>query len=248
MENQAKYDAEKFLEGLARRAKELGVKIFENTEVTEISEGSPLLVKTKNGHIVTATDIIVATYNPFNHPRSTRLKKGFYTSYVETIEISNNSLVEAIYWDMSNPYFYFRVDKKEGKTILTLGGADHRKAIPMPKEKNFQALQDHFKKVLPNVDYKIKDKWTGPILEPSDGLALIGQYLPHQYLASAFSGNGMTYSAISGILLSDLILEEENEWASIYDPKRPYNIKRYAKKGKDYVEEFLGGALKNYFK
>jgi hypothetical protein len=88
-------------------------------------------------------------------------------------------------------------------------------------------------------------KWSGPILEPVDGLALIGKYAPHQYVATGFSGNGMTYAGISALLMTDLISGKKNPWTKVYDPKRKLTAKQLVKKGIDYTSEFFGGAVKN---
>ena len=59
-------------------------------------------------------------------------------------------------------------------------------------------------------------------MEPSDGLAYIGRN-PGQknvYIATGFSGNGMTYGAISALLLADVIAGVENPWRELYDPTR----------------------------
>ena len=40
------------------------------------------------------------------------------------------------------------------------------------------------------------------------------------YIATGDSGNGMTHGTISGILLSDLILEKQNDWSWLYNPSR----------------------------
>ena len=49
-------------------------------------------------------------------------------------------------------------------------------------------------------------------------------------------------------LLSDAILGKKNEFATPFDPKRKLSIPSLRVKGWDYIEEFIGGALKNLFK
>ena len=65
-------------------------------------------------------------------------------------------------------------------------------------------------------------RWSGQILEPVDGIAYIGRdnQNEHVYLATGFSGTGMTYGAIAGRLIADQILGRENPWAELYDPGR----------------------------
>jgi nitrite reductase/ring-hydroxylating ferredoxin subunit len=60
-------------------------------------------------------------------------------------------------------------------------------------------------------------------MEPADGLAFIGRDPSagdHVYVATGDSGHGLTHGTIAGILLTDLILGRDNEWADVYDPRR----------------------------
>src|SRR5262249_3184038 len=40
------------------------------------------------------------------------------------------------------------------------------------------------------------------------------------YLATGFSGNGITYGTLAGRLLSDLVAKGASEWEDLYDPAR----------------------------
>jgi Rieske Fe-S protein len=60
-------------------------------------------------------------------------------------------------------------------------------------------------------------------MKPVDGLGYIGQNpldADNVYIVSGQSGNGMTYAAIAGILISDLILKKVNPWKTLYNPAR----------------------------
>lgn len=245
VKQQAKFDALKFASEVAAKAEKYGAIIYENTEVKSI-EGKPLLVRTKRGNI-SCKDVVVATYQPFNKPLKVFAKKGMYKSYVFKVEIPKGLFPQALYEDQENPYHYFRVDSQNKFDQLTFGGEDHRIELKISPAKNFKALEKYLQTLLGKNPYKIITKWSGPILEPTDGIALIGRYKPHQFLASAFSGNGMTYSAISAIIFRDLITGKENSWTKIYDPKRKPSLKQLRRKGKDYAQEFFDGAVKNIF-
>jgi glycine/D-amino acid oxidase-like deaminating enzyme len=170
-----------------------------------------------------------------------------YRSYVLKAHLPQSDLEEAIYWDQANPYNYFRIDNDgDGKQII-FGGADHRADIPVSLEKNFRALENSLKNILAGKHYTITGKWRGPILEPSDGLPLIGAYQPKRYIATAFSGNGMTYSIISALLFQDLLSGNSNPLADVYDPTRKLTAYRLYKKGFDYAGRFFGGAVRNMF-
>lgn len=244
---QAKFHPLKFIQVVTEAAIEAGVTVHEHTEVVDIHSVNPVEVLTKSGVKVKTHDVVVTTHSPFNNPEILKFKKGKYKSYVIEAELEECVVEEAIYWDMKNPYNYFRVDETpKGKRII-IGGADHRAEIPMNPERNFRALEKRLQGVLGGAQYSITKKWYGPILESSDGLPFIGEYKPHFYLATAFSGNGMTYSMISAILFKDLILGHSSPFTQVYDPKRKITFQRFFKMGLYYSQTFLGGVIRNVF-
>jgi len=245
IDGQAKFDPIEFAQALLELAVKNGVQVYANSEVKEIAGEGPYLVKTEKG-LIESGKVVVATYQPFNNPKEVLLKKGMYLSYVFEASLDEKSQLEqALYWDLGNPYHYFRVDRNDGQTSVIIGGEDHKAWFKIDPDKSFEALEEYLGRTLGN-NYKINRRWHGPILEPSDGLALIGQIRPDYYLASAFSGNGMTYSAISAMIFKDLVLGQENIYAGTYDPKR-FNPKRWTKKAEDYFGELFGGVGKNIF-
>jgi glycine/D-amino acid oxidase-like deaminating enzyme len=240
--NQAKFHPIKFLSGVAERARGYGARIYTTSPVSSIEGQGPFVLQAPKGRI-TAQQVIIATYRPL-FQKGTRFKKGMYVSYVFEAEIQKDILPEAIYEDLSNPYYYFRVYNGDPALII-IGGEDHRTALPIDEKKNFAALEEFLKRMLHGHPYTVTRRWTGPILEPSDGLALIGALAPDLYVATAFSGNGMTYSAISAMLFSDLIAGKKNIWENLYKPLRIPTMKQLLYKGADYTEELFGGAVQN---
>jgi glycine/D-amino acid oxidase-like deaminating enzyme len=246
VKNQAKFNVFLFIQALHKKLKRNKVFIFEKTIVKNIdSNGREALVTTSSGTMKAAWAII-ATYEPFDKPLKLFFKKAFYTSYVLRAFIPQGILEEAIYEDTKDPYHYFRIDKIKNKSTIIIGGEDHRSDIHVSPKKNFAALEEYMGKILQGIPYKISEKWTGPILEPVDGLAYIGPLNKDNILyAMAFSGNGMTYAAISASIMRDYIFKKKNIWAKIYSADRVPTLKSLLIKGKDYTEEFIHGALRN---
>ncbi|MBA3550606.1 FAD-binding oxidoreductase [Patescibacteria group bacterium] len=250
--NQAKFHPLKYLFALQEIAEKHGAQFFEQSCAEEVTQqdDKTVIVKTTQGSI-SATHVVIATYDPFNHPKELFAHKGPYVSYILDIEFPKGVLVEGLYEDTNNPYNYFRIDPQETFDRMILGGADHRKEVTMDPEKNFNALRDYFKTIFPQIEYKEANKWYGPILEPTDGLAYIGRFnekKPNQLVAMGFSGTGMTYSMISACMFRDMIEGKKNAWEELYDPRRIPTFKQLWQKGVDYVGEFFGGAAKNIFK
>jgi glycine/D-amino acid oxidase-like deaminating enzyme len=246
LKNQAKFNASLVIDQLARAVVKNGGKIFEQTAAESIDSHHEKPTVAFSHGTIEADWVVVATYEPFNKPLGLYFKKAFYTSYVLQAELPKGILGQGIYEDTEDPYHYFRIDRKENADTIVIGGEDHRSDIHVDPAKNFAALQEYLKSILPDVSYKITKKWTGPILEPVDGLAFIGPYHANNVLyALGFSGNGMTYSSISAMIFRDYISGEKNPWLSVYHADRLPTLKSLVTKGKDYTRELIHGALKN---
>src|SRR5439155_26887155 len=86
-------------------------------------------------------------------------------------------------------------------------------------------------------------RWSGEVFEPNDYVAFIGRNpdgAENVFMASGDSGQGMTHGTIAGMLLTDLVLGQPNEWESIYDPNR---VSLRAKPIEEFVKENADVAL-----
>jgi glycine/D-amino acid oxidase-like deaminating enzyme len=253
--DQGKYHAVKFVAGLCKALERMGVDIYEKTEVVEIQgsgKGRERFTVIAGKREIRADWTITATYQPFNNPKEVFLQKGMYVSYIIELEVPKGKYPEGTYEDLDNPYHYFRVDKgrgKNGKDRVLIGGEDHRKEVGTKKmeEKSFKALREYAQEVFGRKYPEVR-QWSGYILEPVDGIAFIGEYDPRQLIATAFSGNGMTYSGISAMIFRDSIAGKKNPYIELYRPGRTPTLNQLWKKGRDFTEEFFRGAVANVFK
>ena len=218
--NQAKFNPRKYISGLSKVITKMGGRIFANSEVVKLEGGKKAYVKTKN-HTVKCRSIIVATHSPVNNLVTLQLRQASYRSYVITAVLKEDVLEDALYWDTEDPYHYIRVDKNGEELLLTIGGEDHRVGHEKNEEKSFGELERWIRHRFPIGE--IKYKWSGQIMEANDKIAFIGRN-PDDYdnvfVVTGESGTGMTYGTMAGMLLSDLIVGNENPWEKIYDPNR----------------------------
>jgi Rieske Fe-S protein len=106
--------------------------------------------------------------------------------------------------------------------ILIVGGEDHKTGQKDDANKRYAWLERWTRTRFPMIE-DIAFRWSGQVMEPVDGLAFIGRNPlddDNVFIATGDSGNGMTHGTIAGILLTDLIIGRENEWATLYDPSR----------------------------
>lgn len=240
-ENNAKFHPLKYLSALLKKAESYGAVILENTEAIAFEEDDPAVVKIRGGEIH-AENVIIATHNPpATFEANSRIFP--YQSYVIAAKIPPNRLAEAMYIDTNDPYFYFRVDKKGEYDRLILGGADHLTGEMKNTQMQFDILENYLNKILPDLKYEITNRWSGQILETTDGLPFVGPTIrnKHHLVATGFAGDGMVFGTLSAMINADFVLGKENEWAQIYSLKRVKKIGNFLKQGAQYVKKMIEG-------
>lgn len=214
----------KFIDGLTKAIQKYGGKLFSHTTALDFQDGSPCKVKVKGHLSVTAKAILVATNTPINNRYKIHTKQAPYRTYVIGASVPKGTIGKGLYWDLKDPYHYIRLQEDETdpeKEWLLIGGADHKTGQAKNTEDKFSSLEKWAKKHFPMIQ-EIAYHWSGQVFEPVDVLAFIGRNPGDKniYIATGFSGNGITYGAISGRLISDLIMGHSNPLESIYNPSR----------------------------
>lgn len=204
--NQAQFNPLKFLKGISNE-----LIIYENTRALEIKEN---LVVTSGGNI-TANNIVVATHYPImNAPGYYFMKMHQERSYVLALE--NTSEIDGMYIDINKEGYSFRTYNN----LLLLGGISHRTG-----ENEEGGSYDKLRKVAKELYTKAKEKyyWSAQDCMTIDGIPYIGRYsseTPNIYVATGFNKWGMTSSMVSAMIISDMILEKENDFSEIFSPRR----------------------------
>ena len=237
---QARFHPRKYLAGLARFITERGGMIYENTSADEFLE-SPLRVKA-NGHTIACVDVVLATHTPLAGIRNIvgatlfQTKLALYTSYVIGAKVARGSIPDALFWDTADPYHYLRLEPQKDHDLLIFGGEDHKTGQAADTAKCFAALERTLKSLVPECE--ISYRWSGQVIETPDGLPYIGRNAEHEYAATGFAGNGMTFGTLAGMMITDAILGRENPWTELFDTGRTKirgGAWDYVKENKDYL-------------
>ncbi len=238
-ENQARFHPRKYLAGLATAARAKGVLIFEQSGVEEFTD-DPLEVKA-NGHSVRARDIVIATHNPLvgvvGMVGATlfQTKLALYTSYVVAGRVPRDTVPDALFWDTADPYHYLRLDRHRDHDLVVFGGEDHKTGQASDSHARYERLEHAIAARIPTIDFT--HRWSGQVIETPDGLPYIGQMTDHQYAATGFGGNGMTFGTLAAIMIADAISGRRNPWSELFDPGRAAirrGLWEYLKENADY--------------
>ncbi|HEY6070452.1 MAG TPA: FAD-dependent oxidoreductase [Chthoniobacterales bacterium] len=229
---QAQFHPLKYLEGVTRAIVDLGGKIFNGTRIVSVKDGERVKIETDDGHTITARAAVVATNSPINDRLVIHSKQAPYASYVICLRVKEK-IEHALFWDTGETaaeekrtigpaaYHYVRFARDEQGDVLIVGGEDHKTGQADDCAKRFEKLERWARDRFPFVG-EITDRWSGQVYEPVDGAGYIGRNPGEKnvYVATGFSGNGITYGTITGMLIVDLIAGRENRWAKLYDPSR----------------------------
>ena len=240
---QAQFHPLKYLAGLASAIERDGGRIYNQTHATKIDGGDSARIETSNESIVSADAVVVATNTPVNDLFAIHTKQAAYLTYVIGALVRRGEVARALFWDTPHPYHYIRLESlNDDYELLISGGEDHKSGQKDDANVRFAALERWTRTRFPieSVEYR----WSGEVMEPIDGLAFIGRNpLDHEnvFIATGDSGNGMTHGTIAGMLISDLILGKENEWATLYDPSRKTlrALGKFLKENINVAEQFV---------
>ncbi|HEX3866466.1 MAG TPA: FAD-dependent oxidoreductase, partial [Gemmatimonadaceae bacterium] len=116
------------------------------------------------------------------------------------------------------PYWYLRVQDSASGRYAIFGGADHKTGQERDTEARYARVSETLCRLIPSA--KIERRWTGQVIETADGLPYIGEVAPHQYIATGFAGNGLTFGTLAAIMIRDALLGTENPWRDLFDPRR----------------------------
>ncbi len=220
--HQAIFHPRKYLAALLRRIPGRGSHVFENAAVEEILQ-RPLAVKTggvrvRGGYLVLATHTPLMGNTGLAPALVLQTRLSLYSSYALGARLPAGSLPEGSWWDTGDPYYYLRVQRRRGHDYAIFGGEDHKTGQESDTPGAYRRLEKKFLSFAPRA--KIDHRWSGQVILTNDGLPLIGETAPHQFAATGYSGNGMTFGTLGAMMAVDAVLKRKNPWQQLFDIHR----------------------------
>ena len=238
LDGQARFHPRKYLAGLARAIADRGGMIFEHSAADSFCD-EPRSI-TSNGHKVTCRDIVLATHTPLMGNTSLvdatlfQTKLSLYTTYAVGGRVEKGRIPDALFWDTADPYHYLRIDPQRDHDVVIFGGEDHKTGQSPDTGECFNRLEQKLTSLIDSIE--ITHRWSGQVIETPDGLPFIGETAPHQFAGTGYSGNGMTFGTLAGMMAADRIAGRANPWSALLDPSRKTigGLWDYVKENKDY--------------
>ena len=204
----------KFVLGLAQTAVSSGVKIFENSRVTEIEQGNTVKVKLASGEVI-ADKVVVAT-NGYSFGLNQDLEKHVLpiNNFIVATEPLDSNLVESMIpqreavADSRFVVNYWRITKDN--RLLFGGGETYSQTFPSDIG-NF--VKPYLLKIYPQLhSTKIEYAWGGTLAITTNRMPFFTREGNSIYIAAGFSGQGVAIAGFAGQCLADAIVGENERF------------------------------------
>jgi glycine/D-amino acid oxidase-like deaminating enzyme/nitrite reductase/ring-hydroxylating ferredoxin subunit len=239
--NQARFHPRAFVYGLAAQIPDERCSVFEHSRIEAVHDGAPCRLTLEGGAHATAGRVVMATHTPLNAVLlQTRLSH--YQSYV--VSGPSPLQLEGLYWDLEDPYHYIRAVKVNGENHLIVGGEDHKTG----QEKDTQAAFDRIAAYARRLGVTVEHAWSAQVVEPVDGLPLIGRNAgtSRVFVATGYSGTGLTFGTVAAQIIAGELTGVPHAAAEHFHATRftPLtSIGTYLSENVDYPLHLVGDAL-----
>jgi glycine/D-amino acid oxidase-like deaminating enzyme/nitrite reductase/ring-hydroxylating ferredoxin subunit len=250
-DHQARFRPMEYLDALLRAIDGDGSHVFEHSGVTTVDD-EPLVVHTDKARISTSL-VVVATHVPIlgkaSMAKGTLLQTDLYpySSYVVSARVPKQSWPDALIFDLSDPYYFFRLDPGDTHDMLIAGGCDHKTGQTTDTHKPLEQLRAVVQQLVPTAE--ITHQWTGQVIETRDRLPYIGEVAKGQFAITGFGGNGITFGTLGAMMARDHATGRTNPWTGLFDINRTLltdGLWHYVRENSDYpyhmVRDRVAGA------
>lgn len=217
---QAQFNPIQYIQGLRAAFIQAGGAFVEQCRVEDYEQKDDKLHIATGQGTVHARHLIYATHTPpginLIHFRNVP-----WRSYALAAKLEGDVYPQALGYDLSDPYYYYRSQQVDGEWYLIAGGEDHKTGSHTDTEEQLERLSVQVRKHFPVKE--IVRAWSSQFFEPADGLPYIGR-IPggpdNVFVATGYNGNGMIFGTASARVLSDLIVNGNSPYEELFNPRR----------------------------
>lgn len=210
--------------------------IYEDTGIIKIE-------KDKNGYIcytpnnkIKCKYVVIASHYPyFNFPYLFAIKGSLEKSYLSA---SKKNITPFSLISYNKPFVSVRTYKDN---LIYLNNSQSLNKNTKDKD-NFNYLKKELKKLNLKPDYL----WSNIDIMTNDGLPYIGKIKDNLLIGTGYNTWGLTNGFLAGKILTDIIIEKENEYIKLFDPNRENNYLESVKDIFNNAEGFIKGIGRKY--
>lgn len=216
LDNQAQFNPQRYLDGLARAVEELGGKIFENSSVVDVDAAGGR-VATKNGE-VHAQNIVFATHTP----KGINLLQAEMETYLEygvSAKLQQGNYPQGSLW-LRDEGISLRSYAYQGDEYLIVVGSKHKAGEGTLGAQYYEHLREFARRHFAVEDFV--HHWSAQQYKPADLLPYIGRSAhKNVYVATGFAADGLTWGVVAADIISRQIRGESDIMAAeLFNPRR----------------------------
>ncbi|WP_269532150.1 FAD-binding oxidoreductase [Chitinimonas sp. BJYL2] len=200
----------KYALGLARAAQAAGVRIFENTPVTRVDQGTPPRVVTDTGTVSCKQVVLAANVNMGDLVPGLGDKIMPVGTYVITTEPLGEARAKALIksnFAVCDTQFVLDYYRLTADHRLLFGGKVSYSGLPPPNLKD--AMRADMLRVFPQLaDVKIDHAWGGFVDITMSRAPHWGRLSPDVYFCQGFSGHGVAVTGLAGKVIAEAIARQ----------------------------------------
>lgn len=250
LRDQARFHPLQYLTALTSSIVEKGGRFYEHTTLEDYAEeldDGNLALKTADGHKITCQYAVSAAHFPFFDGGGlyfTRLHAE--RSYAIAIK-PTKPYPGGMYINCGEPKRSVRSAMLDGSEVLIVGGESHRTGKNDCTIERYERLEQ-FARDTYGIE-QIPYRWSTQDLITIDEVPYIGQVTsrhPKIYVATGFAKWGMTTSAVSAALITDLITGKENRYTELFTPSRfkiNPSLKNITVQNAEVAKELISGKI-----
>ncbi|ADZ08640.1 FAD dependent oxidoreductase [Methanobacterium lacus] len=213
--NQAQFHPRKYLLGLAEEIEGNGSHVFEKTRAISVHDGDVKEVVTDQGSIM-ASNVIIATHTPFYDPDHLKDHLNPGRSYVIGL-YTRKEFPDGMFVEFNPVHTYRTTPTPKGQLVIVAG--EHSEMNVESRQIYYDKLESYAKNHL-DVE-SVRYRWSSHDSVTDDGLPMIGMTsLNAVYVATGFGFWGMNNGTTAGMVIADLIHDNESYLKDIFDPLR----------------------------
>ncbi|MBQ2946641.1 MAG: FAD-dependent oxidoreductase [Bacilli bacterium] len=205
----------KYLEGIYKILKEKNINIFEETKILKIKKKDDYYICYSNKYKIKTKKVILACHYPyFILPFLLPLRSHIEKSYIVISRVKKDLNFTCI--SSSSPTYSCRF-YNDGDNIYQISLAEsHNTSIKQNDEYHFKRVKEIFN--LKESDIVIT--YSNVDIMTPDHMPYIGRLKDNIYIACGYNTWGMTNGVLAARILSDMILNKENEYVEVFNPNR----------------------------
>ena len=196
-----------FARGLARACIKLGVRIFENSRVLSVANGSPATVVTRDGQV--AADFVVYGCNGYLANLQPKIAGKIMpiNNFMLATEPLGAAGARALIRDnvaVEDSLFVINYWKLSADHRLLFGGGENYRSRFPDDLKNF--VRKYMLRVYPQLeDTRIDYAWGGTLAISMNRMPHVGRLAANIYYAHGYSGHGVPTATLCGKLMAEAI-------------------------------------------